>query len=98
MNALSNERMNSSLMWENPAWESLHPDPGTHSVDAVPVSRRAIKHIFTQVQAFHGAFFWGGGAFVTAGIQPLYLAAHLRASGPISSSSTDRSACSVLGR
>lgn len=48
------------LTRENPAWEYLHADPGTHSIDATPVNRRAIKHIFTQVQAFHGAFLGGG--------------------------------------
>lgn len=49
------------LTRENPAWEYLHADPGTHSIDATPINRRAIKHIFTQVQAFHGAFL--GGVF-----------------------------------
>lgn len=50
--------MNSLPTRDNPAWEPLLADPGTHSVDAVPVNRRAIKHIFTQVQAFHGVFFF----------------------------------------
>lgn len=89
MNAPPYPRMNSSPTRDNPAWESRHADPGTHSVDAAPVNRRAIKHIFTQVHAFHGlvffVFFWkGGGSFVTAAVQPLYLAALLRASGQIS--------------
>lgn len=54
----THEYVNSSLTRENLAWESVHLDPGTHSVDAAPINRRAIKHILTQVQAFHGGFFF----------------------------------------
>lgn len=64
---------------------------GTHSIHAVPFSRTAIKHILPRSQPFW-CVFWG--SFVPFTIQPLYLAAHLRASGQSSWRAADRSACS----